>query len=95
MRHASLLSDQEPFVSWHDASIVYVIAAGFSLGVILFAGIGIFVAGKHADFGRHAWVAWMLLVLGSVVLMASLGRLGWRIYLAFEKYRDKGPGIPL
>lgn len=95
MRHASLLSDQEPFVSWHDTSIVYAIAAGFSLGVILFAGIGIFVAGQIPDFGRHAWVAWMLLVLGSVVLIASLARLGRRIYLAIEKYLDKGPGIPL
>ncbi|MFZ5563654.1 MAG: hypothetical protein ACOZBW_06340 [Thermodesulfobacteriota bacterium] len=95
MRHSSLLADQEPEVPWHDTSAAYGIAAGFALAVMLFAGAGISMAGEFPDFGRHAWVPWLLMVLGLVILVTCGARLGRRLYLAIEKYRDKGPGIPL
>jgi hypothetical protein len=95
MRRTSLLADQEPVISWHDTTAVYGIAAGFALAVMLFAGAGISVAGETAEYAHYVWVAWLLLVLGAVVLMASMLRLGRRLFLAIERYRDKGPGLPL
>lgn len=95
MRSSSLLADQEPDIAWHDTNTVYGIVAGFALGVILFAGVGIFETGARADFGCHAWVPWVLLVLGLFVLVPCLARLGRRLFLAIEEYRDQGPGMPL
>ena len=95
MRRSSLLADQEPVISWHHTTAVYGIAAGFALAVMLFAGTGISVAGETAEYAHYVWVAWLLLVLGAVVLLTSTLRLGRRLFLAIERYRDKGPGLPL
>ena len=95
MRRTSLLADQEPVIAWHDTSTLYGIAAGFAVAVMVFAAAGISVAGETKEFGHYEWVAWLLLVLGAVMLTTSMARLGRRIYLAIERYRDKGPGLPL